>query len=264
MLLQVEPCGWTVFEDPPHSGRWMVSFDIRIDLFRGVADLQDYWTRMPWNRVRRDEAFSAVSEMFDDSLVENATREFERLARMLYAELRDGNLRSETAFDFAWLLLEHGYSALSIRELADQSAAGADSKVVARLARQVLDIIRFEPDFQLEPVLFVQLEHALEIVNADLRTTGMWGRVRLVVTDGVMPPHAQVEFRGVSASSTGIAPGSGSATSAALVAVAEDLQAAVMEARYAVWPVCYHHQLVHMHADIAMQQCGGVMAAVAM
>ena len=99
----------------------------------------------------------------------------------------------------------------------------------------------FEPDFELEPQLLAGLEQALETVHADLRATGLSGLVRLVVLAGSEPPNAFAEFWGAYGSTSGITPVTGSEPVGALVAVADDLQDAVMDSTSVVWPVCPGH-----------------------
>ena len=190
LLLQVQPCGWEVFEDPKSSGHWRVTFDGRAWVFHGVADIQDYWMRLPENR--QVAPTFPVEELASTPEV----AEFRRLAGQVYAGLHDGIVPAETAFDLAYMLLDAGYADSLARELAEQSAEGSDPEKIARLARQTLEAVRFEPDFDMEPRLLVRLQHALEMTKADLRPAGLWGVVGLVVVDGTVPRHAHVTFRG--------------------------------------------------------------------
>ncbi len=156
----------------------------------------------------------------------------------MYTGLRDGTLDPEATFDLACFLIEQGQPDLVIRELAEQSAAGTDPALLADLARRTLEAVEFEPGFSVEPQLLAGLEQALQAVSADLRATGLTGPARLVVLEGSAPPHAFVEFGGKFGHTNGIAPGHGSNPRDALLAVADDLQDAVMDALLMVWPVC--------------------------
>ena len=160
----------------------------------------------------------------------------------MYTGLRDGTLDPEATFDLACFLMEQGRPEPVIRELAEQSAAGTDPALLADLARRTLEAVEFEPGFAAEPRLLAGLEQALQTVSADLRATGLTGPARLVVLEGSAPPHAFVEFGGKFGHTNGIAPGHGSNPGDALLAVADDLQDAVMDALLMVWPVCPRHQ----------------------
>jgi hypothetical protein len=103
--------------------------------------------------------------------------------------------------------------------------------------------------FDLEPGLLGALERAMEIVNADMRSSGLPGVGRLVIPEWTT--NAVVEsWTGVSGSGGGIFPASGSDPVSALVAVADDAQDAVMETLWEVWPVCPAHQIgAHAQPD---------------
>jgi len=45
LLLKMEPCGWVGLGGPDAEGHWIVTVDRGIRSFRGVADLDDYWSR---------------------------------------------------------------------------------------------------------------------------------------------------------------------------------------------------------------------------
>ena len=195
--------------------------------------------------------------------------EFDRLARQAYVGVRDDVLDPEVAFDLACLLLKWGPPDPLAGELAERSAEGTDRERIADLARQVL-AARFEPGFDLEPVLLERLEQALEVVTVDLEATGLEGPVRLVITDWHDPPHAYAEFRGVWGTAGGTSPADGAAPLSALVAIAGDLQEAVMEALWGtVWPVCPGHNLgahAREYENAAVWWCNGdgghVIAAI--
>ena len=165
------------------------------------------------------------------------------MASQVYVGARDGVLSPEAAFDLACLLAEWGPSGPLVRELAERSAEGTDPEKIAGLARRVLALTTFQPGFDLEPVLLAGLEAALEAIKADMRATGLAGPVRLIITDWNSPPHAYAEFRGHSGNGSGIGPDNGSDPRWALVAVADDLQDAVMETLWEVWPLCSAHNL---------------------
>jgi hypothetical protein len=182
---------------------------------------------------------SAPDAPSQDSLVQ----EFNRLAGQVYVGLRDGTLNTEMAFDLACFLMEWAPADPVVRELAEESVAGTDPGRLAGLARRTLEVSGFGPGFGLEPQLLAPLERALEAVQADMRATGLDGPVRLVVQEGVVPGHAFAEFRGWLSCTSGIAPRVGIEPVEALVAVADDVQDAAMDALFTVWPVCPAHEL---------------------
>ncbi|HEY5989298.1 MAG TPA: hypothetical protein VIV12_23395 [Streptosporangiaceae bacterium] len=51
-VLKTEPCGWTGLGGPDADGHWTVMLDRGVRLFRGVTDLDDYWSRRhkSWER----------------------------------------------------------------------------------------------------------------------------------------------------------------------------------------------------------------------
>ncbi|MBB6556017.1 hypothetical protein [Nonomuraea rubra] len=54
----------------------------------------------------------------------------------------------------------------------------------------------FEPSFALEPGLWAVLEHALEVVERDVRARGITGTLRLITPDWDDRGEAWVEFQG--------------------------------------------------------------------
>jgi hypothetical protein len=186
--------------------------------------------------------------------------EFSRLASQVYQRLRDGTADPEATFDLACHLIEWApYSELAQR-LAEQSVAGDDPGHLASLAWEVLDSLGFEPDFQAEPRLLGQAEQALEAVRSDLRTDGLDGPARLVLADGGYPRYLWAEFRGTHGHGSGVTPADAREPVRALVAVAADMQDAVMHALAAAWPTCPAHGLgghAREHERQAVWWCNG-------
>lgn len=171
-----------------------------------------------------------------------AMTEFDRLARLVYVGARDGTLDPEAAFDLACFLMDGGPPSDAVRRLAEQSVAGTDPAMLADLARQVLEEVRFEPDFEVEPRLLEVFRRALEAVRADMRATGLGDpdRVNLRLDDSYMR-HNFAHLHGYFRFTRGIAPGEGPERVTALVAVADDVQDAVMGVLTMAWPVCPAH-----------------------
>ena len=191
--------------------------------------------------------------------------DFRPLARVVYAGVRDGAVSPEAAFDLACLVLEAVPADPKAAELAEAASAGTDPPRLAELSRQLL-ADRFEPDFVLEPGWFAALEAALVIATADLVATGLPGEARLEVPEWADPQHAYVRYEGYTSNSGGIPPRAGSDDLWALVAVADDLQEAVMECRFEAWPVCPAHRLgthAREHQGTAVWWCNGNRGHVA-
>jgi len=169
--------------------------------------------------------------------------DWRELAGRVYVGIREGNLSREAAFDLASFLMDWAQPSPLIGELAEESGQGTDPARLADLANRALTLAEFEPDFQLEPRLLRTLEQYLAVAAADLRATGLDGRVELVVLEGGDPPNAYVRYNNNFGSTSGITPseGDGSDPVAGLVLVADELQDAVMESLFAVWPVCPRH-----------------------
>ena len=130
-----------------------------------------------------------------------------------------------------------------MHELAEQSVAGTDPVRLADLAGRVLEESEFEPGFDAEPLLLAELEHALEAVKADMQATGMAGPVRVTFVEapGSYLRNAFANFRGSFSYTGGIAPSQGRDRLSALLAVADDVQDAIMGSLMTVWPVCPDH-----------------------
>jgi hypothetical protein len=175
--------------------------------------------------------------------------EFDRLARRVYAGARRRAVDREAAFDLACQVLEDEPRDEAATELALACVQEADEKRLASAALRLLDQF-FMPGFEDEPSWLTALEAALEVVNADMRATGLPGTGRLVVPDGLMsPPHAFVEvWDGWRDTDEGIYPPCGRDPVLALVQVADDAQGAVAHSINGVWPVCPAHSL-GLHAE---------------
>lgn len=197
---------------------------------------------------------------------------FACLARQVYVGVRDGTLDPEAAFDMSCMLMQRDQQDPLVQELAEQSAEGTDRVKISGLARQVLKAIAFQPGFREEPARLEALERALEVVEADVRATGLSGPLGLILNDWDDPvQYAHAVFRGGGSGSTaGIHPTAGSDPAQALVAVADDLQNSIMHILWGtVWPVCPAHNLgAHAcdHQGRAVWWCnssgGHVIAAI--
>lgn len=162
------------------------------------------------------------------------------LASRVYVALRDGGLDSGPVLELASLLEEWGLSTATTRELLESSAARLGAADLARLGDGLLDDIDFRPGFAVDPQSWATLEQALEVVERDVRASGITGRLRLI-TDPLRGRHdAQVEFEG-SYHGNGIPPEAGGDAQGALLSLAEAVQETVMELTWTVWPVCPAH-----------------------
>ena len=173
------------------------------------------------------------------------TAQFSELAREVYAGLRDGRLAPEATFDLACFLMDWAPASPVARELAEQSLTGTDPARLAGLAGQVLAESGFQPDFDTEPRLLTALQDALEAVRADMRATGLTGEADLSFADDNAHYLQNVfaHFRGSYSYTAGIFPSDAGDRVNALVAVADDVQDAVMGVAMAAWPVCAGHGL---------------------
>jgi hypothetical protein len=169
--------------------------------------------------------------------------QFDQLASRVYAGLRDGALDAEATFDLAGFLMDWGPFSTTVHELAEQSVAGTDPVRLAELAGRVLEESEFEPGFDAEPRLLDELEHALEAVKADMQATDMAGPVHMTFAEapGSYLRNTFADFRGSFSYTGGIAPSQGRDRVSALLAVADDVQDAVMGSLMIVWPVCPDH-----------------------
>jgi hypothetical protein len=170
---------------------------------------------------------------------------FDQLATRVYTGLRDGALDAEATFDLACFLMDWGPFSPTVHELAEQSVGETDPARLADLAGRVLEESEFEPGFDAEPRLLAELEHALEAVKADMQVTGMAGPVHVTFVEapGSYLRNTFANFRGSFSYTGGIAPSKGRDRLSALLAVADDVQDAIMGSIMTVWPVCPDHSL---------------------
>jgi hypothetical protein len=164
---------------------------------------------------------------------------FEWLCRRLYLQLKDGAVNRETAFDLACAVLDDAPQAENATSLAGLCVDDrADPVALAEATRLVLAGC-FNPGFAEDPELLATLERALEVVKQDMRACGLPAIAHLHVWAG---QSAFVEVWGHHHSTgPGCQPASGSDPVAALVAVANDAQDAVMHAIVGTWPTCPAH-----------------------
>jgi len=110
-----------------------------------------------------------------------------------------------------------------------------------------------------DPGLWARLEHALAIVERDVRAGGITGPLALTVQSWDPTGSAWVEFRGA-CQGNGLRPGAGHDPQASLVQVADAAQETIMEVTWTVWPVCDVHDL-GLHAELdhgtAVWRCTG-------
>jgi hypothetical protein len=160
------------------------------------------------------------------------------------------------------MLMDWGPTSPAVRKLAEQSVAGTAPLRLADLAGRVLEETEFRPDFDTEPRLFAQLEDALEAVRTDMRATGLAGPVGLAFVDHSDRYLRNVfaDFRGSFSYTSGVSPRHADDRISALLAVADDVQDAVMGFLMTTWPVCQEHGLgAHPveHAGQAAWWCNG-------
>jgi len=167
--------------------------------------------------------------------------DFDDLCRRLYRTLRDGAVDREAAFDLSADILAEVPGddvAAAVATLAlDEHADPAE---LAEAVRALL-AFRFEPTFDDEPGWLTALQNALEIVKADLRASGLPDALRLYTWDGSR--NVGVDAWLANSTSGGIYPETGSDPVAALAAVADEAQDAVMHSIMGVWPTCPAHRL---------------------
>ncbi|RVX46883.1 hypothetical protein EDD27_9796 [Nonomuraea polychroma] len=171
---------------------------------------------------------------------EQANQVVEELTGHIYTALRDGGLEAEPVVELASLLEAWGKSTPATRELLERPATHLTTADLTRLSESLLGDANFEPTFALEPRLWTTLEHALEVVERDVRTSGITGTLRLVTQDWDSSGLAWVEFQG-GYHGNGIEPIAGSSAQGALADVADAVQETIMELIRKVWPVCTTH-----------------------
>jgi hypothetical protein len=168
--------------------------------------------------------------------------DFDDLCRRLYLQLKGGVVSREAAFDLACGVLDE--EPLDERATDLARACTEEDGDPARLAEAVRHVLAgcFQPGFTEEPGWLAALEDALEVVNADMRASGLPGTGHLYLMEGNENAWVEVWDR-YNSHGFGCYPQSGSDPVTALVTVADDAQDAVMHAIWGVWPVCPVHAL---------------------
>jgi len=103
------------------------------------------------------------------------------------------------------------------------------------------------------------LRTALEVVERDVRATGIEGTLRLVTPDWDGVGNVWVEFQG-GFHGNGIPPVAGADAQGALAVVADAVQETIMELTWKVWPVCGTHDRglrAELHDEVAVWRCTG-------
>ncbi|TYB60696.1 hypothetical protein FXF51_31320 [Nonomuraea sp. PA05] len=111
----------------------------------------------------------------------------------------------------------------------------------------------------LERRRWAALEHALEVVQRDVRTSGIPGALRLTTPDWDGSGHAWVEFQGAY-HGNGIPPTAGADAQGALARVADATQEVIMELIWKAWPVCTTHDRglrVRLEGELVVWTCTG-------
>jgi hypothetical protein len=172
--------------------------------------------------------------------------QWDQLAARAYVGIRDGSLDPDTAFDLAAYLKDWAKPKPVFEALAEASVQAADPEALAALAREALAAVEYVPDYRTEPELVERIKHALAVLEHDLRATGLSGHGRPVMPDDPeIAPTVWVQYQGDFGHTSGISPGDVLASSPEqlLRRVADELQDAVSEFLFGVWPVCPRHQL---------------------
>ncbi|GII55979.1 hypothetical protein Pth03_43680 [Planotetraspora thailandica] len=190
---------------------------------------------------------------------EQVGRAVKQLAAQVYSGLHGSGLRVEPVVELACLMEEYGLSGSAVREILERRTAELGPADVVRLGRELLELMDFEPGFDLEPGWWATLETAAKVVEGDLRASGIEGALGITMPDWDDSGCARVEFRGACGSPP-IWPSSGKDIGVALAEVADATQDEVMEVTWMVWPTCPEHRL-GLHADLvegtAVWQCAG-------
>ena len=169
---------------------------------------------------------------------------WDELAAMAYVGMRDGTLSPDTAFDLAMFLKDWAQPQPVFEALAEATVKAVDQSRLADLAREALAAVKYVPDYRTEPQLLETINRALEVLAHDLQATGLTGQARPVLPDDTDVVTAWVQYQAHFGHTSGISPSDVLAGGPGLLAlVADELQDAVMEALFGVWPVCPRHQL---------------------
>ena len=169
---------------------------------------------------------------------------WDQLAGEVYVGARDGNLSAESAFELAVFLTNWAQPHPVFEALAEASTGAADEPSLAGLAREALAVVEYVPDFRIEPRLLDPLNRALEVLAHDLRATGLTGCSRPVLNEAAYAQNVWIQYQGNFGHTSGLVPSDiFRPDPELLMLVADELQDAVMESLFGVWPVCPQHQL---------------------
>jgi hypothetical protein len=187
-------------------------------------------------------------------------RWLDEIARTVHLGVLNGAVDPEAAFDLATCILEVSPLDPSAAQLAELSAAGCDQPTLIEAAMLVLDSCGFTGWLD-------TLQEAMRIVNRDVAATGLPGPCRLEAPPWSRDDLYVLTWDDCTDCDQGISPGCGSDALAALTAVADDAQGAIMESSWQAWPVCPQHALgthAEVHDGAAVWWCkadGGHVAA---
>ncbi|GAA2208598.1 hypothetical protein GCM10009850_040560 [Nonomuraea monospora] len=190
---------------------------------------------------------------------EQAKQVADELRARIYTALRDGGLDAAPVLELAALLEEWGVTTPTTQELLNHRITRLPPADLTRLAEGLLSDTRFEPTFALEPRRWEALEHALEVVKCDVRTSGITTALRLSTPDWDGSGHAWVEFQD-GYHGNGIPPAAGADAQGALASVADATQEVIMELIWKAWPVCATHDRglrVRIKGGLAVWTCTG-------
>jgi hypothetical protein len=189
---------------------------------------------------------------------------FDRLCRRVYAGARAGAPDPTDTFDLAAAVLDVRPADQAATELASLSVDGvpASRPRMVELSDTLLGVVCSELGLSEEPGRLVRLDDAMRLVNQDLAASGLRScRLRFMDSDPRLEFNRHAEsWDGNFGTSSGVPSHAGADAVSALVAVAEDVQDAVMHTIWTAWPVCPVHRLgthAREHHGTAVWWCTG-------
>ena len=137
-----------------------------------------------------------------------------------------------------------GHGGQAVREAVERDPGQVSPSELDGSAAGILGEAGFEPGFDLAPQRLAVLRKALRIVARDLPTAGIDGEPHLVVVDGFGPAAGVRLADGrLLTGDAELSAFGGEDLPAAVAAMADHVQAGLLERTWKVWPQCAEHRL---------------------
>ena len=199
----------------------------------------------PFDRNGDPAAGWETSAVNPDPDAGSPTTVIDRLCARVHRALREDRLVSDDVVELACALMDQGHGGQAVREAVERTPAQVSPEEPAESAARILDEAGYDPGFEPAPGQLAVLYQALRIAARDLPDAGIGGEPEFVVTAGLDHGAARIRLADgrLLAGLMELSGGVGDHLPGAVVAVADQVQSALSESSWRVWPVCPDHGL---------------------